>query len=408
MRTIEEVRSLVFSTVRATHPETVSLSGALGRVLSEAVVAPHDVPSFANSAMDGFAVRGEDVASDDAVLEVVADVAAGQTTTTRVGAGQAVKIMTGAPMPAGADTVVRVEDTEESDGKVTIRTSTAPGTSVRPPGGDVVAGATVFPAGVRLSAPHIGVLATIGVTTPRVARRPRVAVMSTGDELVPAETETLAPGMIRDSNRPMILDLVADAGAEPLDFGRIPDDADSLRAALGQAAAEADAIVTSGGVSMGEFDVTKMVLQDEADVEFFPVAMKPGKPQGFGLVGGRPFFGLPGNPVSVLVSFEQFVRPALLAMQGANALLRPRVMGVAGARLQSDPAKEEFVRARFEGNGLPPTVVPTGGQGSHVLSGAANADVFAVVPRDVGEIAVGDEVILELFRATETRRPDDG
>jgi molybdopterin molybdotransferase len=197
-------------------------------------------------------------------------------------------------------------------------------------------------------------------------------------------------------------------GADPLDFGRIPDDADSLRAALGQAAAEADAIVTSGGVSMGEFDVTKMVLQDEADVEFFPVAMKPGKPQGFGLVGARPFFGLPGNPVSVLVSFEQFVRPALLAMQGATALLRPRVMGVAGAHLQSDPAKEEFVRARFDGDGLPPTVVPTGGQGSHVLSGAANADVFAVLPRDVGEIVAGEEVILELFRAAETRRVHGG
>jgi len=408
VRTIEEVRSLVLSTIRSTPAETVSLSAALGRVLSETVVAPHDVPSFANSAMDGFAVRGDDVATDDAVLEVVADVAAGQTTATPVQEGQAVKIMTGAPMPDGADTVVRVEDTEEADGKVTIRVATAPGTSVRPPGGDVAAGSTVFPAGARLSAPHIGVLATIGVTTPRVARRPRVAVMSTGDELVSPDTETLAPGMIRDSNRPMILELVADAGADPLDFGRIPDDPDSLRAALGHAAAEADAIVTSGGVSMGEFDVTKMVLKDEADVEFFPVAMKPGKPQGFGLVGARPFFGLPGNPVSVLVSFEQFVRPALLAMQGATALLRPRVMGVAGVRMQSDPAKEEFVRARFANDAIPPEVVPTGGQGSHVLSGAANADVFAVVPRDVGEIAVGDEVILELFRATETRRPDDG
>jgi molybdopterin molybdotransferase len=358
--------------------------------------------------MDGFAVQGSDVESEGALLEVVADLAAGQTTATRVHEGQAVKIMTGAPMPEGADTVVRVEDTEESDGKVTIRTSTAPGTSVRPPGGDVTAGSTVFPSGVRLSAPHIGVLATIGVTNPHVARRPRVAVMSTGDELVASDTKTLAPGMIRDSNRPMILELVADAGADPLDFGRIPDDADSLRAALGQAAAEADAIVTSGGVSMGEFDVTKMVLQDEADVEFFPVAMKPGKPQGFGLVGARPFFGLPGNPVSVLVSFEQFVRPALLAMQGATALLRPRVMGVAGAHLQSDPAKEEFVRARFDGDGLPPTVVPTGGQGSHVLSGAANADVFAVLPRDVGEIVAGEEVILELFRAAETRRVHGG
>jgi len=233
-------------------------------------------------------------------------------------------------------------------------------------------------------------------------------VMSTGDELVPPDTETLEPGMIRDSNRPMLLELVADAGAEPIDMGRIPDDADSLRAALGEAAAGTEVIVTSGGVSMGEFDVTKLVLRDEADVDFFPVAMKPGKPQGFGTVGGRPFFGLPGNPVSVLVSFEQFVRPALLHMQGARALLRPRVVGVAGETLQSDPAKEEFIRVRFEGAAIPPTVIRTGGQGSHVLSGAANADAFAVLPMDVEEVAEGEPVILEMFHALETREVDRG
>jgi molybdopterin molybdotransferase len=232
-------------------------------------------------------------------------------------------------------------------------------------------------------------------------------VMSTGDELVPPETEELEPGMIRDSNRPMLLALVEEAGSVAIDMGRIPDDADALRAALGRAAAEADLIVTSGGVSMGEYDVTKMVLRDEAEVDFYPVAMKPGKPQGFGTVGGTPFFGLPGNPVSVLVSFEQFVRPALLGMQGAKALLRTRVMGVAAEDLRSDPAKEEFIRVRFVGSQNPPRVVQTGGQGSHVLSGAANADAFAVLPRDVDHVAVGEPVILELFRAVETRSVDD-
>jgi molybdopterin molybdotransferase len=380
----------------------------MGRVLAEPVVAPHDVPSFANSAMDGFAVRAADVSSAGAVLEVIEDVAAGQTATMRVAEGQAIKIMTGAPMPEGADTVVRVEDTEEESGKVRISTVTPAGTSVRSPGGDVAAGTTVFPVGVRLTEPHIGVLATIGVVAPVVARRPRVAVMSTGDELVPPETETLHPGMIRDSNRPMLVELMVGAGAVPIDMGRIPDDADSLRAALGEAAATADAIVTSGGVSMGEFDVTKLVLRDEADVDFFPVAMKPGKPQGFGMIGGRPFFGLPGNPVSVLVSFEQFVRPALLHMQGAAALLRPRLTGTAGATLRSDPTKEEFVRVRFERDTVPPTVAQTGGQGSHVLSGAANADVFAVLPVGVEEIEAGGQVTLELFRASETRGIESG
>lgn len=403
MRPIPEVRAQILSTVRKTRSETVPFRAAVGRILAEPVIAPHDVPSFSNSAMDGFAVRAEDVSSPGAVLEIIEDVAAGQVATVRVGEGQTVKIMTGAPMPEGADTVVRVEDTEEDDGKVRIATAPPAGNSVRPPGGDVAAGSTVFPAGTRLSEAHVGVLATIGVVEPVVSRRPRVAVMSTGDELVPPETEDLGPGLIRDSNRPMLLALVAAAGAEPLDLGRIPDDADSLRAALGQAAAEADAIVTSGGVSMGEYDVIKMVLRDEADVDFFPVAMKPGKPQGFGTVGGTPFFGLPGNPVSVLVSFEQFVRPALLAMQGATALLRPRFTGVAGEDFRSDPAKEEFIRVRFADSSPSPKVIQTGGSGSHVLSGAANADAFAVISVGVEELAVGESVTLELFRAVETR-----
>jgi molybdopterin molybdotransferase len=407
VKPIAEVRASILSVVRPLSSEAVAFQTAGGRILAEPVVAPHDVPSFANSAMDGFAVRGFDVSSPGAVLEVIEDVAAGQVTAATLGEGEAIKIMTGAPLPAGADTVVRVEDTEEGDGKVKITVAAEPGTAVRPPGGDVAAGSTVFEAGTRLSEAHIGVLATIGVVSPVVSRRPKVAVMSTGDELVPPETTELGPGMIRDSNRPMLLALVVAAGAEPIDMGRIPDDADSLRAAVGQAAAECDVIVTSGGVSMGEYDVIKMVLSSEADVDFFPVAMKPGKPQGFGRVGGTPFFGLPGNPVSALISFEQFVRPALLAMQGARALLRPRVTVVAGEEFRSDPAKEEFVRVRFTDGSSDPAVVQTGGSGSHVLSGAANADAFAVLPVGVEAVAAGERVILELFRAVETRSVGD-
>lgn len=403
MRSIAEVRSQILATVRSLPAEPVRFGDAVGRILAQPVVAAHDVPSFANSAMDGFAVRASDVSAPGAVLSILEDVAAGQVSTVAVGPGEATKIMTGAPMPEGADTVVRVEDTVQDDDKVRILTSVALGTSVRPPGGDVTAGAVVFPAGTRLSAAHIGVLATIGVVEPVVTRRPRVAVMSTGDELVPPETGELGPGLIRDSNRPMLLALVAEAGAEGIDLGRVPDDANSLRAALGQAAAEADVIVTTGGVSMGEYDVTKAVLRDEADVEFYPVAMKPGKPQGFGTVGGAPFFGLPGNPVSVLVSFEQFVRPALLAMQGASALLRSRVTGIAGEDFVSDPEKEEFVRVRFVDDATPPTVAQTGGSGSHVLSGAANADAFAVLAVDVSDVPNGETVVLELFRSVETR-----
>ena len=221
MRTIEEVRATILSTVRRLPTETVPFQEAMARVLAAAVVAPHDVPSFTNSAMDGYAVRAADVASPGAVLEVVEDVAAGQVPLLEVGEGQAIKIMTGAPVPRGADTVVRVEDTEAENGKVRINVSVQPGTSVRPPGGDVAAGTVVFAEGVRLSAAHIGVLATIGVVSPVVSRRPRVAVMSTGDELVPPDTIDLSPGHIRDSNRHMLLALVAEAGATPVDMGTI-------------------------------------------------------------------------------------------------------------------------------------------------------------------------------------------
>jgi molybdenum cofactor synthesis domain-containing protein len=233
-----------------------------------------------------------------------------------------------------------------------------------------------------------------------------VAVLSTGDELQPPELATLLPGMVRDSNRPMMMAMLADAGAVVVDEGRVGDDPAELEGALARAVADADAIVTSGGVSMGDYDVTKQLLEG-SDVEFISAAMNPGKPFAFGTVGGRPFFGLPGNPVSVMVSFEQFARPALLAMQGASALLRPRVVGVAGEELSSDPAKEAFVRVRIVDHARL-EVVATGGQASNRLSGMGAADCFAVLPVGVETVAAGDPVSLELFKAEETRGVEDG
>jgi molybdopterin molybdotransferase len=230
--------------------------------------------------------------------------------------------------------------------------------------------------------------------------------MSTGDELAPPETASLAPGMIRDSNRPMLTALVEEAGGEVIDLGTIPDDAARLRTALSEATAT-DLIITSGGVSMGDYDVIKEVLDDHPGVEFVTVAMNPGKPLGLGVVEGTPFFGLPGNPVSVLVSFEQFARPAILAMQGARRLLRPRVAGIAGETLTSDPAKEAYLRVRIVDHERL-AVLSTGGQASNVLSGAGQADCFAVLPVGVAAVGAGDPVILELFRATETRGAEDG
>ncbi|MET0697826.1 MAG: gephyrin-like molybdotransferase Glp [Acidimicrobiia bacterium] len=408
MKPLEEARSEVLTSVGLLGVEQVPIWQGRGRVLATDVVAPENVPPFANSAMDGFAVRAADVSAAGSVLEVIGDLPAGSSTDIEVGPGQAIKIMTGAPMPPGADTVAKVEDTSTEGSKVTISTAVQAGTSVRPAGGDVPAGQVVFTAGTRLTPMHIGVLATIGVGQPQVYRRPRVAFMSTGDELTPPETVGLEPGAIRDSNRPMLLSLLEDAGVEPVDLGIIPDDPDVLRDALTRAS-EADVVVSTGGVSMGDYDVTKMVLQGNADVDFWEVAIQPAKPFAFGHIGDALFFGLPGNPVSVLVSFEQFTRPALLKMQGARSILRPQLVASAGETLETDPEKTVFVRVFVEGlEEGSPTVVKSGGQASNVLSAAAAADGFAVVPRGTSVVERGEPVTVEMFKWPESREWTDG
>ena len=408
MKPLEEARSEVLSTVRVLGSETVPIWEALGRILAADVIAPEDVPPFPNSAMDGFAVRAEDVSSPGAVLEVLGDLQAGYTTETEVGPGEAIKIMTGAPIPSGADTVVRVEDTAAEGSKVEIAVAVESGTSVRPAGGDVKRDQLVFEAGTRLTPMHIGVLATIGVAKPKVFKRPRVAYMSTGDELAPVETPTLVPGGIRDSNRPMLRALLEEAGAELIDLGIVPDDPDVLRGAL-DSGSQADVMVSTGGVSMGDYDVTKLVLVGDAGVEFWKIAIQPAKPFAFGRVGAALFFGLPGNPVSVLVSFEQFLRPALLRMQGARAVLRPQMVAVAGEDLDTDPEKTVFVRVLVEGlaDGVP-RVIKSGGQSSNVLSAAAAADAFAVVPEGVAAVRSGEPVTIEMFKWPEAREWADG
>lgn len=408
MKPLEEARSEVLSSVGLLGVEHVPIWQAHGRVLAADVVAPESVPPFANSAMDGFAVRGADVSAAGAVLEVIGDLPAGSSSHTEVGTGEAIKIMTGAPMPPGADTVVRVEDTAMEGSKVIISSAVERGTSVRPAGGDVPEGHLVFTVGTRLTPMHVGVLATIGIGRPAVFKRPRVAFMSTGDELTPPDAEGLEPGAIRDSNRPMLLALLEDAGVEPVDLGIIPDDPDVLRDALARAA-EADVVVSTGGVSMGDYDVTKMVLKGDAHVDFWQVAIQPAKPFAFGHIGDALFFGLPGNPVSVLVSFEQFARPSLLKMQGARHVLRPQLVASAGETFATDPEKTVFVRVLVEGlEAGPPIVVKSGGQASNVLSAAAAADGFALVPRGTATIERGDPLMVEMFKWPESREWIDG
>ncbi len=277
------------------------------------------------------------------------------------------------------------------------------GTSVRPAGGDVEAGMEVFEAGERLSPRHLAVLASIGVASPSVRRRPRVAILSTGDEVLAPETPELRPGQIRDTNRPILTGLLGELGAEVVDLGIVADDAGVLRDTIERAAGEADAVVTSGGVSMGEYDLVKQVLAELGQIDFWKVAMQPAKPFAFGLIGGTPLFGLPGNPVSVMVAFEQFARPALLHMMGARHLFRPRVSGVLEAGAHSDPEKTVFLRAVATWRDDRWHAVLSGAQSSNVLTALARGNCFAVVPRGQDDVEPGGHVELEMFNWPEDR-----
>ena len=403
MRPLGEVQAEVLDAMALLPVVEVPLSHALGLVLAEPVTAVHDVPPFANSAMDGYAVRAEDVVDPPLTLRVVEDVPAGSVPTVEVTAGTAIRIMTGAPMPQGADAVVKVEDTEPGNGAVRVLAGTARGTAVRPAGGDMPSGSMVLEPGTRLGPAHLGLLAAVGAAFPKVRRRPTVAVLSTGDELVTPETQVLSPGKIRDSNRLTLCALLEELGASVDDHGIVGDDAATLDRVLDQAARAADAVVTSGGVSMGEYDLVKQELRKLGTVDFWQVAMQPAKPFAFGSLLGTPLFGLPGNPVSVFVAFEQFVRPALLTMMGARRVFRPRVMAIAAEELTTDPDKTVFVRVTTSPGESGLLARRSGGQGSNVLSALAAADAFAVVPVGVGIVAEGAEVELELFRSPESR-----
>ena len=359
-----------------------SIADSIGCVLAEVVVAAEDVPPFANSAVDGYAVRAVDVADTPTRLRVVAEVAAGASTDRVVGVGEAIRIMTGAPMPAGADASVMVEDTERVDANdVLIHKGVAAGASVRSVGDDVRIGTELFFAGTIVRPAVAGVLASINARRLRVFRKVRVAVLSTGDELI-NDGSTLRPGQIRESNKTMLLPLVSEAGCEAIDLGVVRDDEAALEVILRDAAATYDAIVTSGGVSMGEYDVVKAVLSRIAEMRWMQIAIKPAKPFAFGLLAGTPIFGLPGNPVSSMVSFELFARPALRKMMGHTALDRPTISAVADSGLPRRPdGKTHYMRVAgaFGADGRY-HVSSVGAQGSHQLAATSLADAIAVVP----------------------------
>jgi molybdenum cofactor synthesis domain-containing protein len=368
--------------------ERVPLSQSLGLVLASSVVSEEEVPPFANTAVDGFAVRSADVADPPVELQVIETIAAGSAPTREVGPGQASRIMTGAPVPAGADAVVMVERTEPVGGpgdRVRVLEAVTEGAGIRGVGEDVHAGDLAVEASTVLGAAHVGVLATLGCTEVEVVRRPRVGVISTGDELV-ADGSPLAPGQIRDSNRPMLIALCRAAGFQAIDLGLARDDESVIESALRRAVGECDAVLSSGGVSMGDFDFVKAVLDRVATMRWMQLAIKPAKPFAFGMLDGVPVFGLPGNPVSSLVSFELFARPGIRAMAGHPEPYRRRLPGVAGAdmRRRAD-GKTHFVRVRIHsGDDLALVAHPVTGQGSHQLTASAGADALAVLPDGEG------------------------
>jgi molybdopterin molybdotransferase len=398
---LEDARAYVLSRCRVAGPVHVPLRDALGLVLAETVHAPEDIPPFANTAVDGFAVRAADVAVTPVTLRVVGTIAAGAPPDVAVAAGEAVRIMTGAPMPPGADAVVMVEVTElAADGTtVVVREPVAAGAAIRAAGDDVRAGQLVFEPGVQLSAGHLGVLSSLGLLEAPVHPRPRVGVLSTGDELVEGPV-ALKPGQIRDSNRVALLALLTRAGCTGVDLGLVRDTEDDITAAIERGVAECDALVTSGGVSMGAFDYVKVVLDRLGEMRWMQVAIRPAKPLAFGTIGDVPVFGLPGNPVSSMVSFELFARPALRKMMGVpdSELVRRAVPAVAddGFRRRPD-GKIHFDRvALVMGDDGRYHARSAGGQGSHQLLAMANADALAVIPDGDGVAPGGDVAVLIL------------
>ena len=377
-------------------PESVPLLDACGLVLAEDLVAGEEIPPFRNSAMDGYAVRAGDTAgatfADPVRLRVVGNLAAGSSPRVRVEPGTAVRIMTGAPVPDGADSVVRFEETDEGSrqeaapsqtpGQVAICRPARPLDNVRPAGEDVRAGEVVLRAGTRLRPPEVGLLAALNRSRAVVHRRPRVAVLSTGDEVVDLGPPLL-PGQIRNSNSYTLAAMAQRAGAVPSLLGVARDSMRDLSDRLG-AACEADLIVTSGGVSVGDYDVVKDVLRAEGEVAIWQVRMKPGKPLAFGHLGATPLLGLPGNPVAAAVSFELFGRPAILKMLGRRDLAAPAIQATLLERLDNRGHRRHYVRARVERGETGEVVARAAGeQGAGVLSSLVRANGLLVIPEDV-------------------------
>jgi molybdopterin molybdotransferase len=401
---VEEARQRVLAAIEPLSPVELSLREAHGCVLAEDVVAGRDIPAFASSAMDGFAVRARDVAGatpDNPVsLGIVGEVAMGHGADVAVPAGGAVRVPTGGVVPEGSDCITPIEHCLVEEDRLLVLRASEPGRYVRAAGEDARGGGLLVASGRPLLAPELGLLAAAGRGIARVVPRARVAILSTGDELV----EPGAPfsyGQVPDANSVTLYGAVREAGALSLPAKIVPDDPERLHEAVRSARDGADALIASGGVSVGERDPVRGAFAGSDEVDFHGVAMQPGMPQAFGIVGGKPFFGLPGNPVSVFVSFEVFVRPALLKMMGHPSLFRPEVT----ARLETDIAgpkeKTQFARVLVREGADGWTAASTGSRQSNLMSTVSRANGLAIIPAGVEQLRAGEQCTVMLFREFE-------
>ena len=407
MISIDEARSYVFSLLPEPQAKMMPLDSALGCVASALISATEPVPGFANSSMDGYALRAADTAGGTVQLRIVDSILAGCSATSPLGVGEAMRIMTGAPLPAGADSVEMLEEVvvDSSTFVLSVHRCINEGNFVRQRGEDIAVGDELIHTGTQLHATRLGVLASQGVTEVSAYQRPRVGVLSTGNEVTATEGP-LEPGAIRDVNRPLLLALVQECGAVPVDLGLVSDDLDHTRSALASAAQTCDVVITSGGVSVGDVDFVKIVIGELAGVEArsMQVAVRPGKPFAFGVVGPKrvPIFGLPGNPVSARVSFELFVRPSLRKLAGHAVFDRLTVQATLDCELPRDPdGKMHLVHATIGvGSDGRFHVLRAMREGSHLLHAIAEANAIAAVPDGSG-LEIGDSVRVMILHPDE-------